>query len=173
MRPFFSLLCNPKSKVVAIFTVGVCLIGGGRLYRLWQPEEQVRLHQRHFLDALEAHNRNAFASFVATDFHDAYGHDKAWLLEKASEVRRHFFALEMREEGAPLITWPAGGVASRAESQAVLRLGGNGTAVAQEVIRTANRNPDPVRFFWRKPGWKPWHWELVSLDHPLLERGDY
>ncbi len=170
MRPFFSSLCNSKSKIAVIFTVGVCLIGGLRLYRLWQPEEQVRLHQRHFLDALEDHNRNAFASFVAADFHDAYGHDKAWLLEKASEVRRHFFALEVRQEAGPLITHPA---ADRAESQALIRLGGKGTAIAQEVISHANRNKEPVRFFWRKPGWKPWHWELVSLDHPLLEKGDY
>jgi len=159
--PFFN-----RKTLLTVILAGI-LLGGIHGYRLWQPARQVALHQRHFLDALENRDWDRLGRFLADDFTDRYGHDKAWILQEAGEVRRHFFVLTIEERESDLRLDPE---ETSAEVTSLVRISGNGTALATEVQLIVNRESAPFHFRWKRQSRKPWDWQLVSVDHPLLAR---
>src|SRR5438309_9913094 len=56
---------------------------------LWQPERQVNRHTEDFLRTIEKRNWTGVADFIASDYQDQWGDDRARVLERMREVLRY------------------------------------------------------------------------------------
>jgi len=159
-----------KTRAFLAVAAALLLLWVGYCIRLWQPERQVALHQRHLLDAVEQRRWNALREFLADDFEDAVGHNKASVLMESRELMRHFFVFLTIEDHDTtiLLNPPDDGGRATGEVRTLLRIDGRGTALVDEIKRRVNANQDRFEFRWRKKGWKPWEWELIHATHPLL-----
>ncbi len=164
MSPKFNL--KPKTLFLIGAVAGLLL--GGRCVWLWQPERQVSLHQRHFLEAVADRKWKKIAAALADDFRDSAGHDKAWALKESREVLRQFFVLSVREREAGT----AFATPERREATVTtrFRLEGNGTPVAEYAMEVVNGSGAPFVFVWKRQGWKPWDWQITAIRHPLVQR---
>jgi len=142
--------------VLAVLVVGYCLC-------LWQPERQVRLHQRHMLDAAQKRDWGKLNAFLDDGFRTSGGHDKITALQDLNEVLRPFFALQILDSQT-VTTWD--GDAGRVRT--ILRIDGKGLPLAEMVKSAVNESKEPFVFTWKHAGWKPWDWRLVRVEHPLI-----
>jgi hypothetical protein len=131
---------------------------------LWSPERQVRLHQEHLLSAISKKNWPRMASFIAEDYSDRWGHDKAFVLSAAHEVFGQFLF--------PKVTMdePAIGIAGQtATVSARLQVTGQGSPIAQMIVERIEDLREPFIFRWQQRSAKPWDWVLVRFDQRELE----
>lgn len=152
----------PRSIIptAALLLLGLAVF----LFVLWSPERQVRLHQEHLLAAVSDKKWARVASFIAEDYSDRWGHDKAFVVRAAGEVFAQFFALELSMQDPVLSAHDGNG-----EVSARLIAKGSGSPFAQMAIDTLQGLPEPFTFRWQKRSWKPWDWSLTHIDHPTLE----
>lgn len=132
----------------------------------WRPGRQVRLHQEHFLRAVEDRNWAKVGDFVAPDYRDHWQQDRKQLLENLPPVFGDFLACGILERDVTL-AWKdgAGMIASR------LEVVGSGGPIAQAVIDRTAGLKQPFALIWRRQSWKPWTWKLVSAGQPELDGG--
>lgn len=133
--------------------------------RWWlKPERQVRRAQGRLIYAVEARNFEAMASLLAEDYRDRWQHDKAIVLRECREVFGQFamltidradFGIEMKDDRWVL--------------REKVTLKGLGGPVAMYARDEVNALREPFAMTWRRRSWKPWDWELISVDHPALE----
>jgi hypothetical protein len=150
----------------AIFSSAALALAGLAVFLivLWAPGRQVRLHQEHLLAAVSDKNWARVASFIAEEYSDRWGHDKAFVGEAAREVFAQFLAVDVSME-SPVLTVRA----RQGEVSARLVAKGSGSPLAQMVVERLQEMPEPFTFRWQKHSWKPWDWQLVRIDHPTLE----
>jgi hypothetical protein len=130
---------------------------------LWQPERQVRLHQRNLLEAIEGRNWDRAAEFLDDNYSDRWGHDKGFVLREAREAFRQFIAVEVTGEVVDLsMDARSGTVLVR------LSMRGRGGPVAEWVMARVNALHEPWRFQWQQ-GNRPWKWTLVRVEHTELQ----
>ncbi len=161
---------NPKT--IFFFVAVVSLLWGGWLWRLWQPQRQVELHQRHLLDAVETRQWKRFDAMIADDFRTAGDYDKSTLSREAREFSRHFFVFMEITDHDTKVTLPEISDHTRpeAEVECVLTLDGKGSGLVDLIKEEVNSRKEPYRFRWRRQSWKPWDWQLIEAGHPLLEK---
>lgn len=130
---------------------------------LWQPERQVRLHTSHFLKKVERRNWEAAGKMMADDYRDRWEHDKEEALAGARGAFRQFMfvTVENRTDSAEIA--PDSGT-----TRTVVKISGSGGPLAQMVMDRVNTLRNPFVFSWRHASWKPWDWELTSVDQPEL-----
>lgn len=134
------------------------------LFSLWNPEKQVRRHQRQFLSALEDRDWDDINELLADTYSDRWGHDKAFVQSRASEVFRQFFVVQVTGENQSVeMGVDTGEVKTR------LQVKGKGGPLAEYAMMKANALQQPWTFRWQKQSWKPWDWVLVHVDQPELE----
>jgi hypothetical protein len=151
-------------KMKAVYAVVLLGIVAIYIAALWQPARQVQLHQTNLLRAVEKRNWERFASFMADDYSDRWGHDKEFVLRESREVFRQFLFLTVRQEvRAMQIGDQRGTVLARIE------LTGSGGPLASVATERVNALSKPFTFRWRQRSWKPWDWQLVDVDQPELE----
>ena len=134
---------------------------------LWQPERQVRLHQAHFLKAVERRKWDRMAGFIAENYSDRWGHDKGFVVSGSREVFRQFLFLTVEHAVASCVV--EGGAAT---VRAAVKISGTGGPVAQYAMGKVNSLGEPFDFHWEKRSWKPWDWQLVRVSHPVLHIPD-
>lgn len=139
------------------FVLGICLVC------LWGAENQVRLHSEHLLRQVERRNWGAVEKFVAADYRDEWGDDRARLLERLRLIGRFFFDLTITVSQADTAA-----DASSGTWQAHIQLTGRGEA-AGEVTARVNSLTTPFKLFWRKESWRPWDWQLVKVTNESLD----
>ncbi len=100
------------------------------------------------------------ASLLADDYRDRWGHDKAIVLLNTREVFEQFVLLTIEQRESAL-AFQADGWGL----QEKIILKGLGGALAIYARDRVNALREPFHITWRKRGWKPWDWELVSVDH--------
>ncbi|MES2572460.1 MAG: hypothetical protein V4710_20720 [Verrucomicrobiota bacterium] len=105
-----------------------------------------------------------FSTFIADTYSDRWQHDKKFLLDEPRQVFQHFLLLSIQAEEVELVREPDTGVVTER-----LKLEGSGSPVAQMVMQTVNGLSEPFVFHWKKQNWKPWAWQLVRIDHPVLQ----
>ncbi len=150
---------NMRAVLLTVSVLVVASVGYG-FYAL-APDRQLDRAQIRLVSAVEGRDWKAVESIMADDYRDAWGFDRAKAIELGSELLRHFFVLGIESEGTTLeITDNSGTVRS------VIRLSGNGTAIAQAVLAEANLLEAPFEFTWRRVSWKPWDWRLMSVNQP-------
>ena len=142
----------------------VALLIGLWLTQLWGAENQVRLHSEHFLQQVEKRNAAAAADFLAPDYHDDWGHDRALVLNRLRLALRFFSSLTITAT-APQVTLNS----SSAVWNASIKLQGTGGEFAPEIIGRVNSLTKPFDLRWRHESWRPWDWKLVEVCNHALE----
>jgi len=158
---------NPKN--LGRTAVVLALLLAVSLYFRWQPERQIERHQAILLKALGDRNWKKVNRLLAPDFRLRTGHDREWLLREGREVLRQFIALEIRPVD-PVLERPEpdkGTIRSR------LQIRGSGSPIAQHAKDAVNNAREPFRFVWKHQSWKPWDWQLITIDHPLMDHASY
>ena len=148
-----------KGRILIVAAVLIAL----RCVWLWQPARQVDLHQRHFLEAAQDRKWAKLAAFFADDFRTPTGRDKKWALQQSGEILRQFIALDIRASQTEVAMSD-----DTARIHSLIRMEGTGTQLAMMAMSAVNDSPAPFEFTWKHKSWKPWDWQLVSVDHPLL-----
>jgi hypothetical protein len=131
---------------------------------LWSPVRQAELHTQNLLDRASRRDWEAVREMMASDYRDAWGHEKEQALRDAEEFGRHFFSLRIgpvepltvqSEEGTPTVS---------------TRLGvyGSGTPMAHAIIEAVHELEKPFVFRWRKSGSWPWQWTLSGFEQEEL-----
>ena len=143
------------------------VISGIFFYQLWQPERQVLLHSAHFLTQIEKRNWAATATFVASDYADRWGHDRAQFLQRLREVSR-FYGSATIDAKNPQV---------RAENRdgywlAKITIKGGTGEFGLVIQERVNALPEPFELRWRRESAKPWDWKLVGIDNPALQLGN-
>jgi hypothetical protein len=133
------------------------------LYWWVQPERQVRRAQARLFSALESRDFDSMAALIAQDYGDRWEHDKAFVVRECRTVFSQFLTLAIERTG--------GQVEMRSRDWVVrekVMLKGIGGPLAMYARDEVNALDGPFTMTWRKRGWKPWEWELTSVDHPHL-----
>ena len=155
-------LFRHKAKIallLVILLVGWCLWN-------WQPERQVRLHQRHLLEAAQKRNWKKLNSLLDESFLTPCKQDKIMVLKNLDLTLRPFLTVQITNaEDTMTLDDPTGQIRS------IIRINGNGTQLATEVKNLVNQSNEPFEFTWKRVSWKPWDWRLVSVSHKLIALG--
>lgn len=141
----------------------VALIVGVYLVRLWQPERQIELHNAHLLSQIEKKNWANVAEFVADDYQDRWGNDRALLLERLREVFRALPNVRIDSIGAVTRTENSSGYWT---AKITIHATGEFAPVIEARV---NSLAAPFELEWRHRSAKPWDWKLVSVRNPELE----
>ena len=141
----------------------VALIVGVYLARLWQAERQVELHTTHLLVQIEKRNWKSVGDFVAADYQDRWGNDRALLLERLGEVFRALPRARIEATG-PIVRTDNG--SGHWAAKITIKATGE---FADLIEARVNSLDAPFEFEWRRGVTWPWDWKLVSVRNPALE----
>ena len=145
----------------------VAVIWGIYLFRLWQPERQIELHNVHLLEQIEKHNWKTVSEFIGNPYQDRWGNDRKLLLERLPQI---FRALGQTRIEASAIT------IRREEGRGywTAKINIKGTGELADYIQTRVNTLDaPFEFEWQRGATWPWDWKLVAVRNPALEISDY
>lgn len=133
------------------------------LARIWSAENQVRLHSEHLLREVEDRRWAAVSDALAADYHDAWGDDRARLLNRLRLVSRMLRSLSIETQDVKTaVNGPTGTWSAR------LQITAEGEAAA-EVTARVNRLTTPFTLHWQRESWKPWDWQLHEVSNPELQ----
>ncbi len=140
------------------------------LWRLWQPEEQVRKHSAHLLEAIAHKDWTKFGAFIDADYHDQWGNDRATVLARTREVFRYLRGVRINAIG-PNVRLES----DRGVWQAYVVIDGNDDNELMGVVKArVNAIKTPFELEWRRISGKPWDWKLVSVrNQELVVPSDY
>ena len=147
--------------------LGIALIVGVYLIRLWQAERQVELHSEHLLVQIEKKNWKRVGEFIATGYQDQWGHDRSLVLERLQEVSRALPNASIETAG-PIVRTDSG----RGHWIATIKLNGTGE-YADMIEARVNSLAAPFELEWQRGATWPWDWKLVSVRNPALEIAGY
>ena len=135
------------------------------IWLIWwtRPERQVRRAQSRLLSTLESRDYPALARLLAEDYRDAWEHDKANVLRRVPQVMDQFLMLDI--EGPIQSAEPEG---ERWIVRQKITVAGFGGALGMMARDEVNRLREPFTMRWRNRSWKPWDWELTSIEQPEL-----
>jgi hypothetical protein len=148
----------------------ICLAGlmavalGLFLIRLWQPEQQVRKHSAHLLEAVAHKDWPGVAGFIGADYRDQWGNDRAAVSDRTREVFRYLHQVRIsaidpnvRLENR-IGYWRANIIIEGAEDSDLM-------AAVKARINTLQA---PFELEWHQVSGKPWDWKLVAVRNPEL-----
>lgn len=121
------------------------------------------MHTAQILKKVERRNWAGVGNLLAENYTDRWGHDKASAAADAREAFRQFLfvTVENRTDWSEV-------VGDHGTTRTRIKISGSGGPGAQLVMERVNTLREPFVFEWRKMSWKPWDWQLLSLDHPEL-----
>ena len=110
---------------------------------------------------------NIFAAgdFLAANYHDDWGHDRAALVNRLHLVLRLFTSLTI-EAANPQVSAnsPSGWWSAKVKIE-----GSGNNEFTAEVVSRVNVLTDPFVLHWQRRSWRPWDWKLVRVSNPSLE----
>jgi hypothetical protein len=142
----------------------LALIVGIYLFQLWQPDRQVHLHSIHLAEALEENDWDDVEEFLAADYADQWGHDRATVLTRLRQVLH--YARNLRIDAQQTITSAAG---PDGKWRALIKLEADDNEIAAIIKGRINVLEEPFELNWRRESWKPWDWKLVRVSNAALE----
>lgn len=152
------------SRKVSLVVGGILLVIALAVALPWlSPKRGVERSAKALVGALADNDKDALAALLAADYADGFGMDRAQALVAAGEFRKHFVVCTITCEDPQLTL---AGDSRAAITRALVRLGGQGSPVAQAAIQASVNTATPTSFRWRRESWKPWDWKLVSIDNP-------
>ena len=140
----------------------LAVIWGLYLARLWQGERQIELHTRHLIEQIEKKNWKQVGEFIAPDYHDQWGHDRAVLLERLREVFRVLPSPRIEETQQTVRLEE-----NRGYWTAKIALTATGE-FADYIAAQINNLDAPFELEWQRGATWPWDWKLVAVRNPAL-----
>jgi hypothetical protein len=151
-------------KKTAVLAAATSLIAAAWL-RWWvQPERQVPRAQARLTTALERRNFDELSRMIADDYRDRWQQDKPIVLDRCRQVFGQFGMLTIEREPEGIETQDGRWALSEK-----VRLKGLGGPLAMAARDEVNALREPFVMIWHRRSWKPWDWELKSVEHPALE----
>jgi len=149
-----------------LVTFQVVAVVGWLLSQGVTAESQVAHRSEAFRRAL-ADGRSARAmSLISDDYRDPWGMGREEMGAALRDIIRQFLTLRVEWGDPQFAAGPEGGMRLTAK----LRLEGKSlTPVGEMMLSMARQLNEPFTFHWKKEGWGPWSWRLVSITHPELE----
>lgn len=147
--------------------LAVAVILGVYLSWLWPATHQVQLHTRHLFDALEGKRWGRFESFIAADYRDQWGHDRAAVRERSRAVFGYLRDVHLTTSGDQIVIDQSGAV-----WRGHIRLECSDSELSGYVKERVNGLTEPFELEWRHASWKPWDWQLVRVSQPELQIPD-
>jgi hypothetical protein len=144
--------------------LGFALLLSLYLLWLWQPERQVRRHTQHLFEAVEKRSWMRVGEFIAPNFRDQWGDDRARLLERTREALRYVRVMSISASDAIVQTQRR-----RAVWIGQIIIQGDQGEVTAEIKSRVNSLPTPFELEWHRPSAKPWEWRLLRVSNPSLE----
>ena len=144
--------------------LAIALCVGLYLVWLWRPEHQVCLHTEHFFRAVDGRNWETVGDFVADDYQDHWGDDRARLLER--------MRVGFRLVRGTSITAPSAFVqveTSRAVWIGKIIVYSSDDGLMQLLDERVNTLPTPFELEWHRASRKPWDWKLVRVSNPTFQ----
>ena len=150
-----------RGTFIGGLAIALCI--GLYLVWLWRPEHQVCLHTEHFFRAVDGRNWETVADFVADDYQDQWGDDRARLLERMREG--------FRWVRGSSITAPS--VLVQVETSRAVWIGriivySSDDGVMQVLDERVNTLSTPFELEWHHVSRKPWDWKLVRVSNPTF-----
>jgi len=143
-----------------LIIIGVALF----LFRLWQPEMQVRKHSAHLTDAIAHKDWASFANFVGENYHDQWGNDRAAVLERTREVFQYLHRVRFSAIG-PTVRIENGAGYWRAS---IMIEGAEDNELMAVVRARVNALQTPFELEWHQMSAKPWDWKLMAVRNAEL-----
>jgi len=137
------------------------------LFRLWQPQHQIELHNTHLLEQIEKHDWKAVRQFVGDTYQDQWGNDRTLLLQRLPQVFRALGTTQIESRNIAI---------RRAGDRGywTAKITVKGTGEFADIIQTrVNSLETPFEFEWHCGATWPWDWKLISVRNPALEISDY
>ena len=151
-------------KKTALVAVGLLLVTLAWLRWWTQPERQVPRAQARLMAALESRNFDDVSRTLADDYRDRWQQDKQIVMERCRQVFGQFAMLTVEREFVELNS-----VGDQWRLSEKVRLKGLGGPIAMVAREEVNALHEPFTMVWHRRSWKPWDWELQSVEHPALE----
>jgi hypothetical protein len=144
--------------------LAIALCVGLYLIWLWQPERQVKRHAENFFHAIEHKNWDTAANFIAADYQDQWGNDRARVLERLREGFRYV-------RGARIIASnPSVQVeALRAMWSGKITLYSTDDDVMEMLDQRVNSLRTPFELEWHRTSGKPRDWKLARVSNLEFE----
>jgi hypothetical protein len=144
--------------------LAIALFMGLYLVWLWQPERQVRRHTENFFHAIEHKNWEATADFIAVDYQDQWGDDRARVLERLREGFRYVRGLRIIASNPSVRVESRRGVWS-----GKIALYSSDDDVIEVLDERVNKLPTPFELEWHRTAEKPRDWKLARVSNPAFE----
>ena len=144
----------------------LAVIWGLYLARLWRAERQIELHSRHLIEQIEKKNWNQTGEFIALNYHDQWGHDRAVLLARLREVFRVLPNARI-EDTQQMVRIEEG----RGYWTAKIMVTATGE-YADYITARVNTLDTPFELEWQRGATWPWDWKLAAVRNPGLALPD-
>ena len=146
------------------FGLGLALVAGLFLIRLWQPERQVNRHTENLLRKIERKDWSAVSDFLASDYADQWGDDRALVIAR---MRQGFGYLRTVRINAldPVVNADK----RRGVWRAKITIAGDGRELIAFIKERVNSLVTPFELEWRHVSRKPWDWKLTNVRNRDLE----
>jgi hypothetical protein len=142
--------------------IAICV--GLYLIWLWQPVQQVRRHTENFFHAIEHRNWDTAASFIAADYQDQWGHDRARVLERLRDGFRYVRSPRIIASNPSVHVEP-----QRAVWSGKIALYSSDDDVMEVLDQRVNSLQSPFKLEWHNVSAKPWDWKLVRVSNAAFE----
>lgn len=144
--------------------LGFAVAFGVYLIWLWLPEHQIQRHSENLFHSIENKDWARLAEFIANDYHDQWGHDRAQVLERSHEVFQ--FIRDLRINMSPVAIRIDG---HTAYSTGRINISAEESEISGMIKERVNSLKEPFTLEWRHGSAKPWDWKLVRVSNPKLE----
>ena len=131
---------------------------------LQSRQAQVEAQQQRFIKAVEQRNWALVKELMDPNYEDQWKLHRDKSLSLAHELLSGFLILNL--------DWNSQGTkvdGDQIQAQGAIKMSGSGAGLSSEIINNAGQIHQPWTFVWRKTGWKPSDWRLVSISNPELE----
>ena len=125
---------------------------------LQSAESQAKQQQEKLLDFAAHQNWKRVYLLLAQDYSDAWGMKRDEALNAAHEVLQSFIMVSF--------DWKLQSAARDGKTVTLtgtIHMTGSGATGSSLIVDHVNRIEKPWVFLWRKDGWKPGDWHLISI----------
>ena len=131
-------------------------------WHFFSPARQLKAAQQRLIEAIASKDAAACARLIHPDYTDPWGFSAADWPGLLKDLRSLSPILEINLLD-PLINAPAGVVDTS------LQVKSTGGPASEIIAARAVELKETTRFIWKRSGWQPWGWQLVSIQNPALE----
>ncbi len=130
---------------------------------LASTEKQVANRHRDLVSAASRRSWQEVGEMMPADYKDQWGANREDAVSTARELFAGFIVLDLEWKQAELSV-----IGNTAQIQGSFRIEGNGMGISSMIMDTINKVKKPWTFTWRKDGWKPTDWKLISVSNEEL-----